>query len=189
LSATVRPTEEQIQAFVLAAHGNFEKVQALYDQDPSLLNEKFARFDENALEAAGHTGRREIAKYLLGKGAPPTIFSAAMLGDLDAVAMLLAADPERATRPGVHGISLLFHAALSGNVDVATRVVDAGSASDDQALHAAARYGHLEMTQWLLARGVGDVNVKDFEGKTPTQVAAERNYEEVVEVLRLNGGV
>ena len=188
MSSTVRPTEEQIQAFVLAAHGNFDKVQALYDQDPTLLNEKFERFDENALEAAGHTGRREIAEYLLGKGAPATIFSAAMLGDLGAVEIFLAAEPELAQKPGVHGISLLFHAALSGNVEVAERVVKAGGATDDQALHAAARYGHLEMMEWLLARGVGDIDVKDFEGKTPTQVAAERNYEEVVEVLRLNGG-
>src|SRR5579859_8140754 len=126
LSSTVRPTEEQVQAFVLAAHGNFEKVQALYDQDPSLLNEKFTRFDENALEAAGHTGRREIALYLLGKGAPVTVYSAAMLGDLVAVEEFLAADPELARKPGVHGISLLFHAALSGNVELAERVMDFG---------------------------------------------------------------
>jgi ankyrin repeat protein len=188
LATTTRPTEEQIQAFVLAAHGNFAKVQALYDENPALLNEKFARFDENALEAAGHTGQRPIAEYLLSRGAPPTIFSAAMLGDIDTVARFLAAEPELATRPGVHGISLLFHAALSGNVDLAERLLAAGGSVDDQALHAAARFDRIDMTRWLLARGVGDVNVKNFEGKTPLQVAVERNFEAVAELIRQHGG-
>jgi ankyrin repeat protein len=188
LEATAHPTAEQIQAFVLAAHGNFEKVQALYDEDPALLNEKFERFDENALEAAGHTGRRDIAEFLLSKGAPPTVFSAAMLGDLAAVEGFLAAEPGLAVRPGVHGISLLFHAALSGNVELAEFVVAAGAAPDDQALHAAARFDRLDVTRWLLARGVADVNVKNFEGKTPVQVAEERGFAAVAGILREHGG-
>ncbi len=188
MSATTHPTEEQIQTFVLAAHGNFEKVQVLYQEDPSLLNEKFARFDENALQAAGHTGRRDIAEYLLSKGAPPTIFSAAMLGDAPAVDRFLAEEPGLARKSGVHGISLLFHAALSGNVDLAQAVVAAGADRDDQALHAAARLGHVEMVRWLLAGGVQDINVKNFDGKTPAEVAEERQFAAVVDLIRQHGG-
>jgi ankyrin repeat protein len=188
VTSTTHPTADQIQAFVLAAHGNFDKVQAMYAEDPSLLNEKFERFDENALEAAGHTGSRAIAEFLLSKGAPPTVFSAAMLGDLDAVEDFVAAEPELTVRPGVHGISLMFHAALSGNVELAEFVAASGAVIDDQALHAAVRFNRLELTRWLLARGVGDVHVKNFDGKTPLQVADERGFSEVAGLLREHGG-
>src|SRR5689334_13089471 len=111
-------TDEQITEFVIAAHGNFDKVQELLGQNPALLNERWARFDESALDAAGHTGRRAIAEYLLAAGAPPTIFAAAMLGQTEQVRAFLEADPSLARADGVHGISLLYHAAQSGKTEL-----------------------------------------------------------------------
>src|SRR5262245_22361836 len=96
-------TDEQITEWVVAAHGNFDKVQALLSETPALLNTRWARFDESALDAAGHTGRRAIAEYLLAAGAPPTIFAAAMLGQTDQVRAYLEADPSLAKANGVHG--------------------------------------------------------------------------------------
>ena len=49
-------------------------------------------------------------------------------------------------------------------------------------------YGHTEMVKWLLAHGATDVNVPNYEGKTPLKVAVERDNQEIAEVLREHGG-
>src|SRR5689334_3077462 len=119
MSASVELSPEVIKEFVISAHGNLPKVQEMLEQEPGLLNEKWQDVDENALEASGHMGRADIMEYLLGKGAPLTVFAAASLGKLDDVAAFLREDPALANKPGVHGISLLFHAALGGNIGIA----------------------------------------------------------------------
>ncbi len=108
---------ELVQQFVLEAHRSLEKVQELLDQEPKLLH---ARWDwgggdwESALEAAAHTGQREIAEFLLGKGARMNIFAAAMLGELDLVKAIVKVQPEALTSTGAHGIPLMRHAAMGG---------------------------------------------------------------------------
>jgi hypothetical protein len=69
---------------------------------------------EDALGAASHVGNHEIAETLLAHGARPTIFSAAMLGQLDAVKALVTASPGIESTPGPHGIPLLRHALAGG---------------------------------------------------------------------------
>jgi hypothetical protein len=59
-------------------------------------------------------GRREIAEFLLENGAPPTIFSATMLGQLQVVKAMIAASPGLQRIRGPHSISLLTHARLGG---------------------------------------------------------------------------
>src|SRR5919106_1343455 len=77
-----------VKEFVIAGHGNLEKVKQLLEQEPTLLN---ACWDwgggdfEAAIEGAGHTGSKDCANYLLSKGARMNIFCAAMLGKLDIV--------------------------------------------------------------------------------------------------------
>ena len=98
---------------VLVAHGNVKRLHELVDARPSLAK---AAWDwgfgdwETALGAASHVGNREIAEYLIGKGAHPTIFSAAMLGHLDVVKAFVAAQPGVQRIAGPHSISLLAHA-------------------------------------------------------------------------------
>lgn len=99
------------------SHGNLARVKELVQQHPSLAK---ASFDwgygdwETALGAAAHTGRREIAELLIENGAPPTLFSAAMLGQLDLVKAFLAAMPGGQRMRGPHSISLMTHAKLGG---------------------------------------------------------------------------
>jgi hypothetical protein len=69
---------------------------------------------EDCLGAASHVGNREIAEYLISNGARPTIFSAAMLGQLDAVKAFIAAQPGAQRIPGPHSIPLLAHARAGG---------------------------------------------------------------------------
>ena len=77
-----------------AAHGNVAKVKELASARPALAR---ATWDwgygdwESALGAASHVGNKEIAAILLDNGAHPTIFSAAMLGQTDAVRGFIAA--------------------------------------------------------------------------------------------------
>jgi hypothetical protein len=69
---------------------------------------------ESALGAASHVGNREIAEFLLANGARPSIFSAAMLGQLDVVKACITASPGVQTIKGPHSITLLRHAMAGG---------------------------------------------------------------------------
>ncbi len=101
-----------VRETVTVAHGNLKRVRELVDAHPALAK---AAWDwgfgdwETALGAASHTWNREIAEYLIANGAPPTLFSATMLGQLDVVKALIAAQPGAQRIPGPHSIGLLAH--------------------------------------------------------------------------------
>ncbi len=120
------PTQdpEVVREVVGAAHGRFDRLRELVDARPTLAK---ATWDwgfgdwESALGAASHMGRRDIAEYLLAKGARPNLFSAAMLGQTDVVRAHVEASPGIQGTPGPHGITLLAHAEAGG--DAAAAVV------------------------------------------------------------------
>ena len=101
--ATAHATTE---AFVGAAHGDFDRVKKMLGANATLAN---ATLDwgggdwETALGAAVHTGSREVAALLLAHGARMDLFAAAMLGELDVVKAIIAADPAAANHAGPHG--------------------------------------------------------------------------------------
>ena len=109
--------DDIVKDFVVAAHGNLDKTKALLDGTPGLIN---ATWDwgggdfETALGGASHMGRRDIADYLLSKGARMDLFAAAMLGKLDIVKAALAAFPGIQNTPGPHKIPLIAHAEKGG---------------------------------------------------------------------------
>jgi ankyrin repeat protein len=176
-------TQEQIRNFVLPAHGNLEVVKQLLAEEPRLLNEKYEEFDETALEAASHVGNRPIAEFLLEQGAPMNIYTAAMFGLKDEVATFLNKNPELVNGNGVHGISLLYHAALSGNVELVQMLAEQGNTQNsDQPLLGAASYGRLEMAKWLLEQGA-DRSTTNFQNKTALEIAEMREDEEMIALL------
>jgi hypothetical protein len=113
------PSQEPqlVEEMVVVAHGNVARVKELVSRQPTLAK---ATWDwgfgdwETALGAASHVGNREIAELVLVHGAHPTIFSAAMLGQLDVVKAFVAAAPGVQRTRGPHSISLLRHAAAGG---------------------------------------------------------------------------
>jgi hypothetical protein len=113
------PTQppELVREMVMVAHFNEKRVRELVDARPSLAR---AAYDwgfgdwETALGAASHMGNRGIAEYLIRKGARPSLFSAAMFGQLDVVRAFLAAQPGAHRIRGPHGITLLAHARVGG---------------------------------------------------------------------------
>jgi hypothetical protein len=108
-----------VREMVTVSHGNTTRVRQLLASSPALAN---ATWDwgfgdwESALGAASHVGNREIAGLLLAAGARPTIFSAAMLGQLDVVKAFVATAPGVQKTRGPHGLSLLTHARAGGAV-------------------------------------------------------------------------
>lgn len=115
---------ELVQRVVGASHSSLDTVRELVGRWPELAK---AQWDwglgdwESALGAASHTGRREIAEFLIAHGARPTLFSAAMLGQLTVVRAYVEAAPGVQEIPGPHGIPLLVHARAGG--DAAAPVV------------------------------------------------------------------
>lgn len=106
-----------VQAFVANAHGDLEKVRALLGEQPALVNAAWDWGDgdwETGLGAAAHMGRRDIALFLLGRGARLDLFAAAMLGETEIVRAVLAAFPDMRDAAGPHGIPLIEHARAGG---------------------------------------------------------------------------
>src|SRR5262245_11651107 len=74
-----RQDEEAVREIVGVAHVDLNKVEALVEKRPALAN---AAYDwgfgdwETPLGAASHVGRREIAEFLLSKGARLDLFAA-----------------------------------------------------------------------------------------------------------------
>lgn len=118
---TIQHTEpykiEIVKEFVGAGHGKLDRVKEMLAEYPNLL---YCRVDqgngdfEEALEGAGHVGHKEIAQYLIGKGARPNIFVLAMLGETVIVKSFLDRYPNLLNSLGPHGFTLLHHATKGG---------------------------------------------------------------------------
>jgi hypothetical protein len=104
---------DMVRDFVGAAHRDLEKVKALHSQQPALINSSWDWGGgdwETALGAAAHTGRKNIAEFLLSKGARLDIFAAAMLGKIELVKAAITLFPGTEKTLGPHGITLIAHA-------------------------------------------------------------------------------
>jgi hypothetical protein len=126
---------DQVQAIVGHAHRSLDKVRELVEQIPLLVNACWDQGGgdfETPLQAAAHTGRREIAEFLLSRNARIDIYGAGMLGYLDFIKAALAQNPKAHEVPGPHGFTLLHCVKQGGE---------------------AAR----PLYDWLLAQGVPEV--------------------------------
>ena len=108
---------EIVKEFVTVAHGNFARTKEMLENDKQLLhvsNDWGGGDYESAIEGAGHVGNKEIAGYLLGKGARYNIYLACMLGNLEMVKNVLTANPQLLNSKGPHGFTMLHHAIKGG---------------------------------------------------------------------------
>ena len=108
---------EIVKEFVGAGHGNLVRVKEMLTEYPNLL---YCRYDwgngdfEEAIEGAGHLGNKEIAKFLIDKGARPNIYVLTMLGETTIVKSILEKYPVLLNGKGPHGLTLLHHAKKGG---------------------------------------------------------------------------
>ena len=109
---------EQVKAFVIAGHGNFDEVKKMLAETPTLL---YSTWDwgggdfETALEGAGHVGNKEIANYLIGLGARTNLFVLTMLGKTQIVKSFIDTFPQYLNARGPHGFTFLHHAQKGGD--------------------------------------------------------------------------
>lgn len=102
-----------VKDFVVAGHNNIELVKEMLQEYPNLI---FCKYDwgdgdfEEALEGAGHLGNKEIANYLISRGARLNLFVLTMLGKTNLVKPILEAYPKLVFAKGPHGFTLLHHA-------------------------------------------------------------------------------
>jgi hypothetical protein len=113
-----RQNPELVEEMVRVAHFDLGRVTQLVSGHPALAK---AAIDwgfgdwEDALGAASHMGRYDIAQLLIANGARPTLFSAAMMGQLDVVKAFISSAPGCQSIPGPHSITLLEHARAGGD--------------------------------------------------------------------------
>lgn len=192
VATTQEPAQEIIDEFVGVSHGDFGRVKELLEQYPALVHAR-ATWGETALGAAAQTGQREIAEFLLSRGADLDICTAAMLGMTDQVAAMLQADPKQAHARGAHDIPVMYYAALYSHIAIAELLLAHGSdinagEGKETALHGAASFGQTAMAEWLIEHGA-QVNLRDFNGKTPLRLAMDNNHKDVGYLLWQHGGV
>jgi ankyrin repeat protein len=107
-----------VKEFVVAGHGNLDKVKQMLADHPNLI---YSRYDwgngdfEEAIEGAGHLGNKEIAKYLIDQGVRVNLFVLTMLGKTDLVKPVLETYPKLVFAKGAHGFTLLHHAKAGGS--------------------------------------------------------------------------
>lgn len=176
------PRQDPLRAekVVGLAHRDLKGVQELVDAQPSLAN---AAVDlgfgdwETALGAASHTGQREIAEYLISKGARPDLFTFAMLGNLEAIRAMVGNNPALRAIRGPHGISLLSHAKAGGDAAKAVTEYlesfgDANPAylntplseQDKKALLGVYAFGPGERDRLEIGEGMGGITIKRTGG-------------------------
>jgi len=187
------PTNDQIREFVIAAHGDLDKVKTMLAVEPHLLDVAYAWGEndrETAIMAAAHMGDRRIAELLLEQGAPLAICTAATLGNQSSVQDWLVKDAILIHAHGAHMIPLLAHAALSGSVDLMELLVTSGAHEGESfALHNAVSSGYEPLVRWLLENTEPDLGWKDFANKTALTVAVGRGDAGMEKLLRQHGAI
>ena len=176
-----------VREFVIAGHGNLPKVKDMLANNPSLLNSAYAWSEtdhETALQGAAQVGSVGVAEFLLASGAPLDICTAAMLGKHDAVERMLREDPRAVQAKGAHGIPLIAHAALSGNLDLLKMLVQSGAVDGfSMGLSNAVGRGDHKMALWMIENGKPDLDWKDYRGKNVMAIARDQGDREMEELL------
>jgi len=106
-----------VREVVQVSHGNLGRVKELVEARPALARVSwdwgFGDW-ETPIDAASHVGNRPIAGFLMANGARPTIYTAAMMGQIAIVKHWIEMVPGVQRNRGPHGITLLAHAKFGG---------------------------------------------------------------------------
>ena len=180
-----------VREFVIAGHGNLDKVRKMLEENPELLNASYAWSEtdhETAIQGAAQVGSAPVATYLLEIGAPLEICTAAMLGRKDEIERRIREKPDNINSKGAHGIPLLPHATWSGDLELVQYLFQNGAKTgSSSALHNAVTRGYYDLVVWLVENASPDLDSKNFQGKTPLSVAMERKHENIAQFLRGHG--
>jgi hypothetical protein len=155
--------------------------------------ERQRRINGNLFTAVEH-GSLTDAKSAIAKGANPkanqTLFWTALnQGNFPMVYFLMESGVDSRSK-SKKGVSPLSYASFLGNLELVTRLIQAGAPvneGDEKAwgwtpLMRAAMMGHLDVVQALLKAGA-DRSAQDLDHKTALQYAQERKHPEIEKLL------
>jgi len=155
----------ELNIFEAAATGQTDRVRALIEHDPALVN-----------------------SYSPDGFAPLSL--AAFFGHPDTVDALLAAGAEvNAPSRETMKLTPLASALATGHNQIARTLIEHGANvnakgdTDVTPLHTAAARGNIEAATFLLEHGA-DINATTTDGKKPISYAEERNHPEMVDFLK-----
>jgi len=155
----------ELNIFEAAATGQTDRVRALIEHDPALVD-----------------------SYSPDGFAPLSL--AAFFGHPDTVDALLAAGAEvNAPSRETMKLTPLASALATGHNQIARTLIDHGANvnakgdTDVTPLHTAAARGNIEAATFLLEHGA-DINATTTDGKKPISYAEERNHPEMVDFLK-----
>lgn len=186
-----------INEFVAVSHGNLARMKELLALYPQVLHAN-ASWEELGVEAGAHVGFKDGVRFLLDRGAPASLPTAAMMGMAAHVKRLLDEDPKRIWECGAHNMPPTWFPAIGGgeadHVETARLLLDAGADPNahkrgQTALHWAARGGQMEMAELLLSRGARvDAPARTPQGDTtPLDHALKAEKRDMAELLRRHG--
>lgn len=104
---------EKVKEFVRLGHFDLPGATQMLTEMPSILHSTYdwgGGDFETALGGASHMGRKDIAEFLISKGARMDIFTAAMLNKIEIVKPIIETFPDALNCKGPHTITLLMHA-------------------------------------------------------------------------------
>jgi hypothetical protein len=170
-----------VREVVGASHGNIARVKELVGARPALAR---ASWDwgygdwETPIDAASHVGNRPIAELLIANGARPTIFTAAMMGQLTILKGWIDTSPGIQRMRGPHGITLLAHAKAGGAAaaDVVKYLESLGDADP--------RYTDLPLSDAELAAIAGEYA---FGPGATERLKVARNARGILTIARAGG--
>jgi hypothetical protein len=196
--APARLDNDLVKDWIGKAHQRqIDPMKALLQREPALLQSSWdwgAGDWESAIQAAAHTGSRDMALFLIDQGARLDLFAAAMLGELTLLKTSIETFPGTLAVPGAHGIPLLNHAISGGAPAVKVRDyllsrgvdVNARSKNGMTALMTAVQTGQRETVKLLLSKGA-DATVKALNGNTALALSLKGSDPAITEALKQAG--
>lgn len=183
---------------------DWDKVQALVEEDQGLVHSKTWRGATPLIEAA-RVGRTEMVTWLLEKGADinhasdagaTALSEAALMHQWQTVYLLLRRGADAKVSSTTNGYSdILQIAARGGDVEVLKELVKLGvdhaavAGDGTDLMLAAAGAGHIEMIKYALELGHSANRGRSLAGgHTPALEAASRGHFEAMSLLLAHGG-
>jgi hypothetical protein len=172
-------------------------MDALLKREPNLIQSSWDWGNgdwESGLQAAAHTGSREMALFLLERGARVDLFAVTMLGQLAMLKSAIDAFPASLQVRGAHGIPLLSHAVVGAAPAVPVRDyllakgVDVNAAANNgmTALMQAVLTGQRDTVQLLLSKGA-DPKIKAKNGRTALAISQKAGNDAISSDLKAAG--